>query len=159
MFESQQLSGTQQDSLAYLVIIIVTLSLAYFFWILFSEIWVAFYPERELLCIRHRRENDDELVYKDVEFSDINFENPMGRDDNEGDTVQQLQMKLARAEKKLADLQREEGSSRSPALSPKPVAMGMATSSGYNKPKPKRMLQQRDSLIEYMDDDGDEEDL
>ena len=159
MFESQQLSGPQQDSLAYLVIVIVTLSLAYFFWILFSEIWVAFYPEKELLCIRHRRENDDELVYKDVEFSDINFENPMGRDDDGGDTVQQLQMKLARAEKKLADMQREGSGARSPPVPAKPATMGIATSSGYNKPKPKRMLHQRDSLIEYMDDDGEEEDL
>lgn len=98
-------------------------------------------------------------MYKDVEFSDINFENPMGRDDDGGDTIQQLQMKLARAEKKLADMQREGGGARSPPVPAKPSTMAVAMSSGYNKPKPKRMLQQRDSLIEYMDDDGEEEDL
>lgn len=56
MFESEQLDIYQANILAGVVIFIVSLSLMYFFWILFSELWVAFYPNTPLLCIRPEEE-------------------------------------------------------------------------------------------------------
>lgn len=59
MFESDQLDSFQSNVLAGIVIAIVTLSLMYFSWILFTEVWAAFHPNSPLLCMKG---DDEDLV-------------------------------------------------------------------------------------------------
>ena len=67
MFESDQLDNTQANVLAGILIVVVAVSLLYFCWILFSEIWTAFYPHRPLLCIRGGEGAADEATDMYVE--------------------------------------------------------------------------------------------
>jgi hypothetical protein len=90
MFESDQLHAYQANILAGVVITIVSVSLMYFFWILFSELWVAFYPDTPFLFIRsedgvpqnnHKLGPDsDEFVAAEVFEHKSQFSKGIGRD-------------------------------------------------------------------------------
>ena len=81
------------------------MSLSYFFWVLFSELWVAFFPHRRLLCIKATIPGSEELL-QDIEFdSNINFDNPMNK--AVAKDLQQLKSQLASAEYMLTELQLE----------------------------------------------------
>ncbi len=69
MFESDQLSQIEQDSLAYVIIVIVAVSMAYFFYVLFTELWVAFFPHIPLFWMKADEEMDD--IDNDIEFADV----------------------------------------------------------------------------------------
>ncbi len=69
MFESNQLSKGEQDSLSYVVILIVIVSIGYFFYVLFSELWVAFFPHIPLFWMKLAEENVD--MDNDIEFADV----------------------------------------------------------------------------------------
>ena len=79
MFESEQLSTLERDSLAYLVICIVAVSLGYFMFVLFTELWVAFFPHLPLWWMKIEKE-DEELDH-DIEFADVT----MGGDTGDGE--------------------------------------------------------------------------
>jgi hypothetical protein len=69
MFESNQLSKGEQDSLSYVVILIVIVSIGYFFYVLFSELWVAFFPHIPLFWMKLAEENAE--MDNDIEFADV----------------------------------------------------------------------------------------
>jgi lysylphosphatidylglycerol synthetase-like protein (DUF2156 family) len=69
MFESEQLSSTEQDSLAYLVIAIVAVSLSYFCFVLFTELWIAFFPHIPLFWMKLKE--DEDILDHDIEFADF----------------------------------------------------------------------------------------
>ena len=52
MFESGQLGNIQSKTLTYLIILIVSASILYFMWVLFSEVWLAFYPDKPLFGMK-----------------------------------------------------------------------------------------------------------
>jgi len=109
MFESSELTGPQSDSLTYTVILIVTISILYFSWVLFSELWVAFYPEKPLplLCIKPKPKVEEEEKLEEVDF--VKFresENPM-QPQKSGESSVQLQMKLETAEQMIQQQQAE----------------------------------------------------
>lgn len=106
MFESDELSGTQRDSLAYLVIFIVAISLSYFFWVLFTELWVAFFPTVPLFCIKP--EEKEEVIDTDIEFADVSYERQTKNDDGSTNIrVTTLQKELETAEGIIQQMQAE----------------------------------------------------
>jgi hypothetical protein len=104
MFESDELNDAQRDTLAYLVILIVALSMGYFFWVLFSELWVAFFPTVPLFCIKPTEE--EEALDNDIEFADIFKKELVSRPDNSQETIR-LQTKLETAEGMITQMQTE----------------------------------------------------
>jgi hypothetical protein len=106
MFESNELSNYQRDALAYLVIFVVAISLGYFFWVLFSELWVAFFPTVPLFCIKPKEV--EEVIDTDIEFADVTFERQtkdMGGD--KSIQVTKLQAELETAENMIQQMQAE----------------------------------------------------
>lgn len=78
MFQSGQLSSYQTDTLASLVILIVACSLGYFAWVVFGELWIAFYPETPLPWLGIKPSNDLDLFESKApreSYSAITFEN------------------------------------------------------------------------------------
>lgn len=95
MFESEQLSEGQRTVLAGIDIFIVTISLLYFAWVLFTEVWIAFYPDQPLPYLGIYTEDVDsaptspsmKVLGDDDDFSGVDspaFEhaNPMMTKDN-----------------------------------------------------------------------------
>jgi hypothetical protein len=109
MFESQELNGSQRDALAYVVILVVAVSLAYFFWVLFTELWVAFYPTVPLLCIKPKKVVD--VIDTDIEFADVSYErqNPINDGADKQMEIVRLQTQLETAEAMLSQMQTEIG--------------------------------------------------
>ncbi len=110
MFQSEELSGSQTDSLTFLVIIVVVVSIVYFGWVLFSELWVAFYPNTPLpiLCIKPPEAKRDEEKLEEVDF--VKFEADDVKVDNseKGNASSiKLQMKLESAEQMIQEQQNE----------------------------------------------------
>jgi hypothetical protein len=96
MFESDQLSTLERDSLAYLVICIVAVSLGYFAFVLFTELWVAFFPHLPLFWMKI--EEEEEEIDHDIEFADVAMGG--GNNDDEGSSKlkAQYEAKLENAE-------------------------------------------------------------
>jgi hypothetical protein len=109
MFESEELDGSQRDALAYVVILVVALSLLYFFWVLFTELWVAFYPTVPLLCIKPKKV--EETIDTDIEFADVSYErqNPINDGADKEMEIVRLQTQLETAEAMLSQMQSEIG--------------------------------------------------
>jgi len=115
MFESEQLSGAQRASLAYIVILIVTLSLAYFSWVLFSELWIAFYPDVPLPWLGINLQNEDNFDTKELDensFTLDNFEktNPMRKTEDQSEKVLEeisIRTELNNAQNTIQELQQE----------------------------------------------------
>lgn len=110
MFQSEQLSGAQSDSLTYAVILIVAISIGYFLWVLFGELWVAFFPEipLPLLCIKPPEKKDEEEKLEEVDF--VKFDDkitPMHNEQKSGDSSVKIQMKLETAEQMIQEQQAE----------------------------------------------------
>jgi hypothetical protein len=103
------LDGSQRDALAYVVILVVTLSLLYFFWVLFTELWVAFYPTVPLLCIKPKKV--EETIDTDIEFADVSYErhNPINDGADKEMEIVRLQTQLETAEAMLSQMQSEIG--------------------------------------------------
>lgn len=139
MFESDELTGAQRDTLAYLVILVVAVSLSYFFWILFTELWVAFYPTVPLFCIKPKKTH--EQLDTDIEFAEISFErqNPINDEDKERE-VTKLQTQLESAETLITQMQSEIGTLKKQRKSENLVTPGMATNIAAKKQKKKTML-------------------
>jgi hypothetical protein len=110
MFESEELDGSQRDALAYVVIFVVSLSLLYFFWVLFTELWVAFYPTVPLLCIKPKKVV--EAIDTDIEFADLSYErqNPINDGADKEMEIVRLQTQLETAEAMISQMQSEIGS-------------------------------------------------
>jgi hypothetical protein len=51
MFESGQLTGRYKSGLTFFIILLVVVSVFYFCWVLATELWVAFYPDKPFLNI------------------------------------------------------------------------------------------------------------
>lgn len=79
MFESQQLSTLEQDSLAYLVICIVAVSLGYFVFVLGTELWVAFFPHLPLWWMHTEGREVEEEMEGDIEFAAVDLSMERGR--------------------------------------------------------------------------------
>jgi hypothetical protein len=79
MFQSGQLTAYQTNTLASLVILLVTVSLGYFAWVVFGELWVAFYPETPIAWLGIKPADDLDLfeskLPRDSHHSAITFEN------------------------------------------------------------------------------------
>jgi hypothetical protein len=106
MFESEQLSSSERQALAFLVILIIALSLGYFFWVLFSELWVAFYPTVPLFCIKPKKVEEE--LNTDIEFADISYERENPINDGEKSTeIVRLQTQLETAESMISQMQSE----------------------------------------------------
>jgi hypothetical protein len=110
MFESQELDGSQRDALAYVVILVVSLSLLYFFWVLLTELWVAFYPTVPLFCIKPKKVV--EAIDTDIEFADVSYErqNPINDGTDRQMEMVRLQTQLETAEAMISQMQSEIGS-------------------------------------------------
>ena len=110
MFQSEELSGAQSETLTYAVILIVTVSILYFFWVLFGELWVAFFPEKPLplLCIKPPEKKEEEEKLEEVDF--VKFDDqisPVQTTEKSGDSSVKLQMKLETAEQMIQEQQNE----------------------------------------------------
>lgn len=142
MFESNELTGTQRDTLSYLVIFIVSISLGYFFWVLFSELWVAFFPTVPLFCIKPK--NIEESIDTDIEFADVAYER-QAKDDGGERSIQvtKLQAELETAENMIQQMQAEMATlkkQRKTTLgTPGSVMSPMASHQGPKKTKKKRL--------------------
>lgn len=78
MFQSGQLSSYQTNTLASLVILIVACSLGYFAWVVFGELWIAFYPETPIPWLGIKPTSDLDLFESKLprdSYSAITFEN------------------------------------------------------------------------------------
>jgi hypothetical protein len=100
MFESDQLSTLERDSLAYLVICIVAVSLGYFAFVLFTELWVAFFPHIPLFWMT--LEEEEEELDHDIEFADVTMARDHGDDDHSNKLKAQYEAKLENAEGKCS---------------------------------------------------------
>jgi len=109
MFESNELTGAQRDALTYLVIMVVAVSLSYFFWVLFTELWVAFYPTVPFLCLKPKKV--EEAIDTDIEFADVSYErqNPMNDGADKEMEIVRLQTQLETAEAMISQMQTEIG--------------------------------------------------
>lgn len=109
MFESEELNGSQRDALAYVVIFVVSISLTYFFWVLLTELWVAFYPTVPLLCIKPKKVQ--EVIDTDIEFADVSYErqNPINDGADKEMEIVRLQTQLETAEAMISQMQSEIG--------------------------------------------------
>jgi hypothetical protein len=92
MFQSGQLSSYQNDTLASLVILIVALSLGYFAWVVFGELWISFYPETPIAWLGIKPASDLDLFESKLprdSISAITFENqnPMALPTEEDDAT------------------------------------------------------------------------
>jgi hypothetical protein len=92
MFQSGQLSSYQNDTLASLVILLVALSLGYFAWVVFGELWVSFYPETPISWLGIKPASDLDLFESKLprdSISAITFENqnPMALPTEEDDAT------------------------------------------------------------------------
>jgi hypothetical protein len=92
MFESGQLTSYQINTLASLVILLVAASLAYFAWVVFGELWVAFYPDTPIAWLGIKQAEDLDLFESKVardSRSAITFENqnPMALATEEEDAM------------------------------------------------------------------------
>ena len=110
MFQSDQLSGVQSDSLTFSVILIVTVSMLYFAWVLFGELWIAFYPETPLpfLCIKAKEKKAEEEKLEEVDF--VKFDDAVvssASTEKSGGNSVKLQMKLETAEQMIQEQQAE----------------------------------------------------
>ena len=106
MFESDELNSTQRDSLAYLIILIVAVSLGYFFWVLFSELWIAFFPTVPLFCIKPKEKQEE--IDTDIEFADVSYERQTRSDGGDQSMkVTKLQTELETAEGIIQQMQAE----------------------------------------------------
>ena len=71
-FDSDQMSANQRETLAYVMIFIVSSSLMYFTFVLFSEFWVAFFPEKELCGLEKliiALKEEEEEIEDDTKFT------------------------------------------------------------------------------------------
>ena len=98
MFESDQLSEVERDSLAYLVISIVAVSLGYFAFVLFTELWIAFFPHIPLFWMKIQEE-DEELDH-DIEFADVAMASNKHDDEDTKKIKAEYENKLENAEGK-----------------------------------------------------------
>mmetsp|Transcript_22541 Transcript_22541/g.46821 ORF Transcript_22541/g.46821 Transcript_22541/m.46821 type:complete len:4475 (+) Transcript_22541:277-13701(+) len=86
MFESGQLEGVYKSGLTYFIIILVVASLFYFVWVLATELWTAFYPDKPFLgmpCLNLGHEvKDDDGIPRD---SSLIFDtNPLANNPGNG---------------------------------------------------------------------------
>lgn len=141
MFQSEELSGVQSQSLTFAVILVVTASIIYFLWVLFSELWVAFYPEKPLplLCIKPPEKKDEEEKLEEVDF--VKFDNvnsAVHADQKSGDSAVKLQMKLETAEQMIQEQQSEIARLKKGNTAVKAAFAAPSTASRQNKPKIKK---------------------
>ena len=108
MFESSELTGSESDTLTFCVMFVVSLSILYFGWVLFSELWIAFYPETPLplLCIKAKVKKEEDDVLEEVDFVKFDEAGPQ-QVEKQGANTTQLQMKLETAEQMIQQQQSE----------------------------------------------------
>ncbi|GMH68350.1 hypothetical protein TL16_g04907 [Triparma laevis f. inornata] len=103
MFESGQLAGVYKKSLTYFIISLVSGSLFYFMWVLLTELWVAFYPDKPFLgmpCLNLGSETNEEEGARIRESSMVFDSNPManaqnfGLSDEDGKKMEYLEKEL-----------------------------------------------------------------
>ena len=143
MFESNELNGTQRNTLSYLIILVVAFSLTYFFWVLFTELWVAFYPTIPLFCIKPKKEHQQ--LDTDIEFAEISFErqNPIIDEAEKEREFVRLQTKLETAETMISQMQSEIGVLKKHRKTENLVAIAPPTIAA-KKTKKKAMISQNE---------------
>ena len=100
MFESGQLSGAYLNALTFVIIMLVFFSLSYFAFVLSTELWVAFYPDKPfcwLKCLG--KSGNDEEEDKTIRDSSLVFDtNPLAMADGvskaDGDKINYLETEL-----------------------------------------------------------------
>ena len=101
MFESGQLDGGYKKALTYFIITLVVASLFYFVWVLATELWTAFYPNKPFLgmpCLNIGTPvDDDDAIRESSLVFDANplASNPgMGINDADGKKLEYLEKEL-----------------------------------------------------------------
>jgi hypothetical protein len=101
MFESGQLKGAYLKGLTYFVILLVVASVGFFVWVLSTEVWVAFFPDKPFLnipCLSLTGGKNEEEEGKAVRDTMVFDTNPLGDassfNENDGGKMEQVEAEL-----------------------------------------------------------------